>query len=156
MDRFDLIQLSAALFLLNFFIHYYMIKSSDDKFIVDIIPFLILLVTSKLDLLISAYTIFKFAISFMLIIKISRSLYKRSITPSALLTFSVLASVVIYILLVNTLVPPIFILNILLVLLSAVYLWTLIKHTKLTERKQKSEHLESGFIHFFEIGRAHV
>lgn len=149
MDRFDLIQLSAALFLLNFFIHYYIIESSDEKFIIDIIPFIILLVTAKLDLLVSAYTIFKLAVSLMLILKISLSLYNKRITPSAVLTFSVLASVALYILLINTLVPPIFILNILLVILGALYMWTLIKNTKLSKHQQKNEHLESGFIQFF-------
>lgn len=149
MDRFDLIQLSAALFLLNFFIHYYLIKSSDEKFTVDIMPFLILLVTSKLDLLVSSYTIFKLAVSLMLIIKVGLSLYKKRITPSALLSFSVLLAIGLLILLVNTLVPPIFILNILLIILGGLNLWTLVKHTQLTIHQQKNEHLESGFIHFF-------
>ena len=149
MDRFDLIQLSAALFLLNFFIHYYIIKSSDDKFIVDIIPFSILLVTSKLDLLVSSFTIFKLAVSLMLILKIGVSLYKKPITPSVLLSFSLLSSVGLFVLLLNTLVPPIFILNSLFILLGALYLWTLVKHTTHLKHQHKNEHLESGFIHFF-------
>lgn len=149
MDRFDLIQLSAALFLLNFFIHYYLIKSSDDKFIVEFMPFAILLVTSKADLSVDHYTIFKLVVVLMLACKIAVSLYKKPLTPSLLLTLTILTSIGLYILLINALVPPIYIINLLLIFLAALYLWSLAKFTKRTTVKQKNEHLESGFVHFF-------
>lgn len=149
MDRFDLIQLSAALFLLNYFIHYHIIKTSENKSIVDILPFLVLLVTSKLDLLVSAYTIFKLAVSLMLVIKIAVTLYKKEITASTLLSISLFAAVGLLILLTNTLVPPIFIINIIFIILGGLHLWTSLKYTQFSVYQQKNEYLESGFIYFF-------
>ncbi len=148
MDKLDLITLSAALFLVNFLFHFYISRSSISVNLADLIPFIVMVGTSKLDVLHTDYTIFKIALIACLLYKVVLYLLGHRIQPNTVLLFDGVIALVLVALLLSKTVFPLVLINAGLIVVSTFIIIIKIKTLNTSNSKHNKEIVEIGFLSY--------
>lgn len=146
MEKLDLLTISAALFLVNFLYHFYITKTSDPANLTDLIPFVILVATSKLDVLYTDYSIFKIALIVCLIYKAVLYLIGGRVQNNTILLIDVVLSIGIMILLISKTVIPLVLINTSLIISATSIIIIKLKILTAANSKHNKEVVEIGFI----------
>jgi diguanylate cyclase (GGDEF)-like protein len=146
MEKLDLITVSAAFFLVNFLYHFYITKSSESVNLTDLIPFLVIVGTSKLDMLYTDYSIFKIALIACMIYKAVLYLIGSRVQNNTILLFDVLVAIGIMILLVSKIIIPRVIINASLIMVATSIIIIKLKIMSTTNSKHNKEVVEVGFL----------
>jgi len=160
MEKLDLITISAAFFLVNFLYHFYIAKSSESVNLTDLIPFLVIVGTSKLDVLYTDYSIFKIALFACMVYKIVLYLLGSRVQNNTIILFDVLIAIGIMILLVSKIVIPLVLINASLIAAVTSIIIIKLKFLTVTNSKRNKEIVEVGFLGYigmvaFSIGNNH-
>lgn len=150
MNRIDLLNLSAALFLVSFYMNLYIDKNNNHHKLnlADLIPFALILTTSKLDLLTSSFDIYKIALILSIGAKLIIYSFNKKITASGIIFYDLLIIISFTVILNYSFVFPQLIINILLALLAAVYMFYKVTNYHKNNSKQNKEIMEIGFLSF--------
>lgn len=146
MEKLDLISISAALFLVSFLYHFYISKPSISVDLTDLIPFVIIVGTSKLDVLYTDYSIFKIALIACLIYKTVLYLIDNRVQHNTVLFFNLVISIGIIVLLLSKIILPLVVINAGLIIMSTVIIIIKLKVLNSVNNKQNKEVVEVGFL----------
>ncbi len=146
MEKLDLIAISAAFFLVNFLYHFYIAKSSESVNLTDLIPFLVIVGTSKLDVLYTDYSIFKIALIACMIYKVVLYLIGGRIQNNTLLLFNVLVAIALMMIVVSKMVLPLVLINAGLIAVATSVIIIKLKILSADNSKHNKEVVEVGFL----------
>ena len=146
MEKLDLITISAAFFLVNFLYHFYITKSNESVNLTDLIPFLVIVGTSKLDVLYTDYSIFKIALFACMVYKIVLYLLGSRVQNNTIILFDVLIAIGIMILLVSKMVIPLVLINASLIAAATSIIIIKLKILTVTNSTHNKEVVEVGFL----------
>ncbi len=148
MEKIAFIQISTSLFLLNFFFHYAIIKNKDKTAMLDLIPFLVLIGTSKLDVIHTEFTIYKIALFTTLILKSWFYLSGKNITRDIYVIISLITSVSLISGIAFKINLPVVLINALLIVSCVSVLIIKVMYFNSSHSKNDKEIVEIGFIGF--------
>lgn len=149
MNRIDLLSISAALFLVSFYLNLYIDKSNSEKSkSTDLIPFILVLATSRLDLLTSHFDIFKLALILSIGGKIMIHYFNKKITVSGVIFYTLVVIVLLLVTLNYAFIYPQIIINVLLAIFAAGHMMVKVISYNKNNSKQNKEIMEIGFLSF--------
>ena len=148
MDHFNLIFLCGSLYLVNYIFQYFVIKSTP-RCNFDLIVFLTLLVTSKMDIIHTEYTVLKLTLVLILTLQIVFKMIDKNLKREQVLFINLIGTVAAISFFALKLQLPLVLLNGLLIVVSASLMIIELQFFRLSQEKIKKNTVEVSFIGFF-------
>ncbi|MDH8679136.1 GGDEF domain-containing protein [Fusibacter bizertensis] len=146
MNQIDLLFLSASLYLVSFYLNLNIDRNRDHSKLTDLIPFVLIFATSKLNLLTSDFDIFKIALIFSIGGKIAIPLFKQKITAAGIMLYDFFSIIVVLIFLNYLYIPYPMFLNLVLIFIVALQMIIKVRTYNNHDTKQNKEIMELGFL----------
>lgn len=148
MDHFNLIFLCGSLYLVNYIFQYFVIKSTP-RCNFDLIVFLTLLVTSKMDIIHTEYTVLKLTLVLILTLQIVFKMIDKNLKREQVLFINLIGTAAAISFFALKLQLPLVLLNGLLIVVSASLMIIELQFFRLSQEKIKKNTVEVSFIGFF-------
>lgn len=148
MDHFNLIFLCGSLYLVNYIFQYFVIISTP-RCNFDLIVFLTLLVTSKMDIIHTEYTVLKLTLVLILTLQIVFKMIDKNLKREQVLFINLIGTAAAISFFALKLQLPLVLLNGLLIVVSASLMIIELQFFRLSQEKIKKNTVEVSFIGFF-------